>query len=200
MAKASTGNWLRTNEVQEFIGALEFAAEILPSVSRRPIRWKWAIIALHNALQGACVCAIRGADTSGICVLDRTGAAAMWQWLNVDSRKSPRPPPPEEKLATTLELYKRVKKNGYLQNPLVADAHRDYDIRKLNALRNDFIHFVPKGLSIELSGMPSIVRTVHSCVEHLAVNFPTFDHHFRPGDRKRILKALSRLEAYWSKS
>jgi hypothetical protein len=195
MAESLPENWLRTNELEEFIGALEFAAEIIPSVANDPARWKWVIIALHNALQGVCVCALRGADTSGISVLDKDSGAAMWHWLNVDSREPEHPPPPKEKLAKTLELYKRTKKDEYLDNPLPSNAARDEDIRRLNSLRNEFIHFVPKGLSIELSGMPRIVRSVCFCVEHMAVNFPTFEHHFKDGHRDRISGAVVALRA-----
>jgi hypothetical protein len=187
-------NWLRTDEVEEFIGALEFSAELLGSVSNDPMRWKWAIISLHNAFQGACVCALRGADTMGISVLDKESGAAMWHWLEVESRKQGHGPPPKEKLAKTLELYNRVQRPDYLANPLKVDRDRDRRIRKLNSLRNEFIHFVPKGFSVELGGMPAIVESVRSSIEHLAVRFPTFDHHFKLGDEQRIAQALSKLQ------
>jgi hypothetical protein len=199
MAETPTGNWLRTNELEEFIGALEFTASILPSTVNDPARWKWAIIALHNTLQGVCVCALRGADTSGVSVLDKTSGAAMWQWLDVESRKPQYPPPPEEKLAKTLELYKRAGKKQYLDNPLPPNPARDEDVRRLNSLRNEFIHFVPKGLSIELSGMPDIVCSACFCIEHLAMHFPTFDHHFREGHRERISAAVSALKVFTQK-
>src|SRR4051812_21138694 len=108
MRDSSNKNWLRTNELEEFIGALEFSVEILPSVSSDLARWKWAVIALHNAVQGALVCAIRGADTSGVAVLDKQSGAAMWDWLNVASRSAHHTPSPTEKLAGFLELYKRA--------------------------------------------------------------------------------------------
>jgi len=34
---------------------------------------------------------------------------------------------------------------------------QDRSIKKLNSLRNEFIHFVPKGWSLEVSGLPQIV-------------------------------------------
>jgi hypothetical protein len=195
MATPSPEKWLQTDELEEFIGALRFAAELVPSVVDDPVRWKWVIIALHNALQGVCVCALRGADPTGISVLDRVSGAAMWHWLDVVSREPEHPPPPEEKLAKTLELYKRVKTKQYLDNPLPLDTARDANIRRLNFLRNEFIHFVPKGLSIEMSGMPLIVESVCFSVEHLAISFPTFGHHFKEGHRDCISGALSVLRA-----
>lgn len=58
--------WLRTDEMEEFIGALEFCAELSETVRDDVMRWKWLIVALHNALQGACVGALRGQDTAGL--------------------------------------------------------------------------------------------------------------------------------------
>jgi hypothetical protein len=188
--------WLQTDELEEFISALEFSAEILPATAENTLKWKWVIIALHNAVQGVCVCALRGADTSGISVLDKETGAAAWHWLDVESRKPNPGPSPREKLASTMELYKRVKRARYLEHPLLKNTARDKDILQLNSLRNQFIHFVPQGWSIELSGMPRIVGSVCDCIKHLAINFPTFWHHFRTGDPERISSAVATLEEF----
>jgi hypothetical protein len=69
------------------------------------------------------------------------------------------------------------------------------DIKKLNKLRQDFAHFVPKGLSIEVSGMPRIVRHCCDVIEHLAVRHPTFRHHLSEPRLERIQSALTKLRA-----
>jgi hypothetical protein len=191
--------WLRTDELKEFIGALEFAAELLPSTTRDISRWKWEIVALHNALQGSFVCALSGADTAGISFLNDRSGDKMWRWLDATSRSQPEISPPNERLAEILILFERVKNSAYLHAPLRSNDQIDHDVRRLNDLRNDFIHFVPKALSIELSGMPSIVASVCCCIEHLAVVSPTFDHHFREGHRERISSALAVLKAFAEK-
>lgn len=133
--------WLRTDEVEEFIGALEHVACLACTVSESSLQWKWLILALHNALQGACTCALRGTDTAGITMLTKESAKAVWHWLDVESRKDPHPPKPDEKLATMMDLYRRVQKARYLEEPYRLRSHHQMnkDIRKLNYLRNKFM-------------------------------------------------------------
>jgi hypothetical protein len=40
-----------------------------------------------------------------------------------------------------------------------ASESHDKSVRKLNSFRNDFIHFVPKGWTLELTGLPRICLT-----------------------------------------
>jgi hypothetical protein len=122
MREAQKENWLRTNEIEQFIGALEFAAELLPSAMSDNSRWKWAIVALHNALQGVFVCALSGADTAGISFLNEKSGEKMWHWLDVTSRSQPKNLPPNERLAEILILFERVKNPIYLENPLPSDG------------------------------------------------------------------------------
>jgi hypothetical protein len=148
--------WLRTDEREEFIGALEHSAELATSVGEGVMRWKWLILTLHNALQGACTCALRGKDSTGMSMLTEKSARAVWHWLDVGSRKNPTPPMPDVRLAPLLDLYKRVKSKKCLEEPylLSTNDQTDKDVKWLNDQRNEFVHFVPQGLSLEVSGMP----------------------------------------------
>lgn len=53
-------NWLDTDYETEGVRALEMTVEQLRLVPQDPYRWKWAIIALHNALQAFLVHAVSG--------------------------------------------------------------------------------------------------------------------------------------------
>ena len=187
--------WLRTDEIEEFIDALEHSAKLAEQLPVDLKNWKWIIISLHSALQGACVCALRGRDTAGVTMLTKKSWKEVWHHLDVESRKNPNAKMPAERLARLLDLFKRVRDPALLPPPhtLTADNGAIKDIEKLNALRNDFIHFVPKGLSLELSGMPRIVRNVTEAIEHLAVSHPTFWHHLDEVLQNRISNALNRL-------
>ena len=94
--KMSDQAWLRTDEIEEFIDNLEHAAMFARQLRDDVRAWKWLIIALHSALQGACVCALGGHDTTGVEVLERR--SRMLRWLQVESRKNPCVPPPEPRL------------------------------------------------------------------------------------------------------
>jgi len=186
---------LRTNEIEQFVDALEFAAELLPSLATDICRWKWEIVALHNALQGSFVCALSGADTAGISFLNERTGAKMWRWLDVTSRSQPEISPPDERLAEILILFERVKNPTYLDYPLPSNDDIDGDVRMLNDLRNDFMHFVPCAWSLELSGMPRVIKTICKIIQHLAIDHSTFAHRFRGDEFSRIRTALFALGA-----
>jgi hypothetical protein len=155
--------WLRTDEIEEFIDAIEHSSMLAERLNSDPKAWKWLIISLHSTLQGACVCALRGLDTSGVTFLEKKSQKEVWHWLDVESHADPAPPMPREKLANLLDLFKRVRNKSILEAPftLVVSNNVINDVKKLNVLRNEFIHFVPKGLSLALAGMPRI--TEHVC-------------------------------------
>jgi len=195
MPTEANGSWLKTDEIEEFIGAIEFCADLSNSIRSDIRRWKWLILAMHNALQGCFVCALRGVDTSGITMLKNKSADAVWQWLNVDSRIENPPPAPKEELAPMLDLYRRVRNVKYLQEPYRLPTHQQMnkDIIKLNLLRNKFSHFTPQGFSLEISGLPRIIGHCSDIIEHLAITHPTFWHHPTENRRSRIEGAIASI-------
>jgi hypothetical protein len=44
--------WIRTNEHEEAMGALEAFGGFLARVRQDSFEWRWAILSLHTALQG----------------------------------------------------------------------------------------------------------------------------------------------------
>lgn len=57
-----------------------------------------------------------------------------------------------------LNLYKKIKGNPILGYKFEPKRQQGRSVKKLNRLRNEFIHFMPRGWSIELSGLPCIFR------------------------------------------
>jgi hypothetical protein len=76
--------------------------EQLPRSAENPHYWKWVIIALHNALQGFMVLALRG--TSNLNVLTKKSAE---EWMAAYTRGDNRFPTP--RLDSFLELYKKIQ-------------------------------------------------------------------------------------------
>ena len=189
------GAWLRTNEIEEFIDALQHCAELASGLALNTRRWKWIIIAIHNALQGACTCALRGIDTAGINIRSTANAKAFFGRLNLTPEKRKVRPEPSEYLANLMTLYERIQQVQFIPEPhcLRVTEFMSRDVRQLNDIRNEFIHFMPKGLSLELSGMTRIVRTCCNVIEHLAVNKPTFWHHLDDRRVDQIQESLQKL-------
>lgn len=69
-------------------------------------------------------------------------------------------PYPVEKLDEFLNLYKKVKDKGNFHvvdaGPFVPGPTHDASFIRLNEYRNEFIHFTPKGWSLQLFGLPRV--------------------------------------------
>jgi len=155
--------WLRTDEIEEAISALEMLAEVAPSIIEDSYRWKWIIISLHNALQGFMVLALR--QGNGLLVL-KDNIAKQWLKAHREGVKCP-----VEKLDNFLNLYKKVKSDYMLfysySRKFEATPNHDRAVKMLNELRNEFIHFVPKGWSLKLTGLPEICLFCLEVIEFL---------------------------------
>jgi hypothetical protein len=156
--------WLRTDETLEAVSALEMVATSLENVGNDWYQWKWAILALHNSLQGFMVLALRGGNGLN-CLKDEI--AEKWLRAYKTGGKYPK-----EKLDRFLNLYKKVKKPERMKfyghskafKPLGSQGE---SVKRLNRLRNEFVHFVPKGWSLEISGLPQIFFDCLNIIEFL---------------------------------
>lgn len=188
--------WLRTDEYEEAVSAVEATADFAGTVVEDQYRWKWVLIAVHNAVQGFMVLALRRG--SGLLVLHDDVAA---QWLKAYRESKPIP---KEKLDSFLNLYSKVKTTaaaGYVHSrPFVAGPSHNRSMEKLNEFRNDFIHFVPKGWSLELAGLPaicmdclSVARFLHSDGGNIIWTTVALQRRADLAFR-RAIKALSRAD------
>jgi len=60
-----TETWLRLDQRENAIDDLAMCYRFLTEVGSES-RWKWAIIALHQALYGFCICAVQGTDALSV--------------------------------------------------------------------------------------------------------------------------------------
>ena len=178
--------FLRTDESEEAISALEMLSEITPFLVKDIYRWKWAIVATHNTLQGFMVLALRHGN--GLLAL-RDKIAAEWLKAHREGGKRP-----VEKLDNFLNLYKKVKSERMLcyghSKKFVAKPNHDWAVKKLNELRNEFVHFVPKGWSLELLGLPEICLNCLEIIEFLGWESGNIIFH----KENQQLRAMSSLK------
>jgi hypothetical protein len=66
---------LTTDTLSDAVFSLRMTAECLDKVLDDPHYWKWVIIALHNALQGFMVNALRLTDDSSVAVTRSKGSS-----------------------------------------------------------------------------------------------------------------------------
>ena len=153
--------YLRTDEREEAIRSLEWAEQQARSLADDPYLWKWVLIALHNATQGFMVLALWNGN--GLLALRDKIAA---KWLSAYENGGPYP---VEKLDEFLNLYKKVKDNGNFHvigaGPFVPGPTHDTSFTRLNEYRNEFIHFTPKGWSLQLLGLPRVCLDALDLIE-----------------------------------
>lgn len=136
----------------------------LGQVEKDVYHWKWVLVALHNSLQGFMVCALRGKD--GINILKDS---VVRKWVAAGSKGHPEP----QELDTFLNLYKKIKGHKMLINKssktFCPRGKQDASVRKLNQLRNNFIHFKSKSWHVEINSLPRITAEVTDIISFLAL-------------------------------
>ena len=178
--------WLRTDELTEAVNALDAFVSNLMRVMDDPYYWKWAIIALHNSTQGFMVCALRG--TNNLAIL--TPKAAK-KWMDAYEQHKPYP---GEELDDFLNLYKKIKGNYMMQyihsQKFLPKGQQGGSIKRLNSFRNDFIHFIPAGWSIEVSGFPRICEDVIAIIDFLVSRSGNVRFYLRKDIQDKCLELL----------
>lgn len=190
--------WLTTNELNEAAKTLKMIHNCLGQAEEDQYHWKWVLITLHNCLQGFMVCALRGKD--GLNVLkDRVAL----QFREADQNNLPRP---REELDTFLNLYKKIQSDKMLIYPhskkFTAKGQHDRSVRKLNQLRNQFIHFKPKAWFFELNSLPKLAMDGKGIIDFLVFssgNIQVKDdlRDVIRDDLSQIEETLNKLENYY---
>ena len=97
--------YVRTDECQDVLASLEQCAFSLAQVRRSERAWKWVILSLHSALQGAMVCHLSGTEQLGAL---RGDDAKRWREWNNNSiqggDENAGDPPPEPHIADARTL------------------------------------------------------------------------------------------------
>lgn len=182
--------WLRTNEAEETVGAVESTARFAGEVAMDRFAWRWVLLSLHNALQGAMVIAVR--DSAGVNVLPKNLAR---EWLATYEAGGTLP---QERLDSFLNLYTKLKKKEIARQlgaaRFVPKGLQSESMKRLNCLRNTFVHFVPASLSLELTGLPAMCLDSVDVLEYALFGYRSLqwssDHHPR-----RLLDGMSNIRA-----
>lgn len=104
----------------------------------------------------------------------------------------------EGKLIGIWEALRRAQDARYLPwancIPLTISQEEDEAIRKIiNEFRNEFEHFTPKSWTIEISGMPQILRQVFRVIGFLALESNCITY-FEADQKLGVENALSRIQ------
>lgn len=199
LAKATmapmAANWLTTDEADDVAGSIRHALRSAAFLADDPQSWKWVTLALHSALQGACVCHL----TTTAAPIGAVTKANAKEWLAYfeESRTSTQAKPPQTKLMALPALLKEVRKAqsaGDRSNEAgVAVSDKDLNWLRYfhDVVRNQLVHFEPMGWSLEVSGIPDIAALsarIINDIAHLGWAFRHRDEHWLAELRDNLLR------------
>lgn len=170
-----TEEYIRTNEISDFLCSLAWTKIALDQVEINSDNWKWVVLSLHSTLQGALVCHLTG--TANLGALERGSAYDKWfAWLHNQTGDAPRRP----RLADLKELSKRLQDQGsrleVAGDIISLTQQQKLAIELLHELRNQFTHFQPQAWSIEVVGLRPMLASVVDVVSSIAKEHWPFRH------------------------
>ncbi|MDK2980174.1 MAG: hypothetical protein PWQ55_521 [Chloroflexota bacterium] len=178
-------NWLRIDEEQQALLSLEFVNHQINKIEENLLNWEWVLIGIHNALQGFMVLALQGTD--GLNVLNEKSAKEWMETYNDGCEKNL-----NLRLNSFPNLYENIQSPRMqifgISEIFTPKGTQNLSVRQLNKYRNEFIHFLPKGWSIEISGFP---RIVIDCID--IITFLAFDSNnilWSDDDQEQKVKQL----------
>jgi hypothetical protein len=153
-------NWLHTDEKADLVSSLAMLDVALGQIEKDLSAWKWVVIATHSALQSAMACHL-GAIGNSFLVAKQEDAEA---WLKAHEDGTPYP---EMMMDSFPNLYKKLKHQEIYGYKFVSRGTQGRSIKKINEYRNEFIHFMPKGWSLEVSGLPAMCKDCLDVINEL---------------------------------
>ena len=158
-----TTEYLRIDEKENAIDSLGRALAFLTEVEQNSFNWKWFTIALHNATHSFMLLALQNTDLSGIWrepeIREENGL--------IDTSN------PKNKLISFMEAFQRIQDSermgGYVNSKPFSTKpyHRDSMEHLNDRLRNEFIHFRPKGWSVHKKYIVEIGLPILELIEFL---------------------------------
>ena len=189
--------WIRTDEAQDVAGSIRHVVRATQFVAEDPLAWKWVVLALHSALQGACVCHLTTTAAPVGAVTERN--ASEWLTYFENSRGDPNVTRPKTHLMGLPDLLKAVRKPGSagdgsnVAGITISEPELNWLLRFHRGIRNQFAHFEPMGWSVEVSGTPEIARLIARIIGDIHRAGWAFRHQDQ-AERKEMQQSLHTLE------
>lgn len=151
-------NRIDFTEESNAIDYLEKAYYFLTLIKQEPTNWKWVILALHGALYGFAICALKGIHDD----LVYSGKNSRVESLDGTLRKC---------------QNSQIMSRFICGRPLVLTTSQKASIEKMTKdLRNPFAHYEPGIWIILTEGLPHILNDVLDVILFLAIKTGTNSH------------------------
>lgn len=142
------------------ITSLEILLHCLNSLKEKATYWQWVYISLHSTVQAYMVLAL-------------TSSNSLWTYKKKDMKDwlqkyNANEQLPDCELDYFMNLYRKTKSKNFLfycnSVRFVPSKTQNWSIKRVNTLRNDFIHYKHAGLMLIL-GNPFVILT--DCLDYI---------------------------------
>lgn len=147
--------YYRTSLKEEAIDYLDKLSLFFDKTTTCKSYWKWVIISLHGAIYHFMLLALRNTDGSGVWKNEIRNERGHIDFSKED----------EMYLISFNEAFKRIQNEkrmgGYMNSKFyVSGKNINTAMEDLNEWRNSFVHYKPKGWSIEIKIFKNILKEV----------------------------------------
>lgn len=150
--------YLTTNEQNDVLVSLREVRHQLERISDGNSQcWKWSIIALASAVNGALTCNLSGTMQIGALRVDdaQTTIAGLQAGSKTKVPSKPLIEKPDALLKRARREDRRLEKGGAI---LQVTPEQKSSFDRLFEFRNAFLHFEPLGWSIQTKGLPKMFQ------------------------------------------
>lgn len=177
--------WLRTDLEHEAVASLRFCRRQLEAATNDAYELKWAALAVTQALSAFIVKTYRSVDLLYWDDRTRRTMAAY------EAGERPLPPAPSEvRLPPFVSLCETLRDERGWQ---VRDDQWEL-IEELGRVRNDFVHFKPKGWSLAVVGLRASIAAaldgIAHVINHEPGDFLWYDEAMRDKARDDLATAM----------
>lgn len=189
-------SYINTDEQLDVLISVREALHQVQRSANDPTCWKWAIIALVSATNGALVCNLSG--TTHVGALKKSDRAKMIQAIDASLQSCGLSPGlPDVRLETPMKLLDMAANRHRFDagaGPLIPISHDQRGaFAWLLELRNTFMHFQPQGWSLYISDLPGAFIQVLRVVKRAALDGHSF-RHLSDEEREELLGNCAALE------
>lgn len=151
--------WMRTDERVDVLSSLKMFNDSIANAEQEEAYWKWAVISLHSSLQS--LMAFHLGFGNDLMVMRQEDAEA---WLDAHSNETDYP---EVQMDNFLNLFRKIKRHEILGYKFTPQGQEGWAVKRINTLRNEFIHFMPRGWSIEVAYLIQVFVNCLSVIESI---------------------------------
>ncbi len=186
--------YLRTDNVIDFISSMRMTIHSLDQIPNDPTFWKWVVLGIHSALQGALVCHLSGTADLGA-LKDGKVFRKYLAWLRDEPGAKYRQPDLCNVIGLVERLQNSEKRKESAGEVFELTLEEESAIKRLHKLRIGFTHYPPQSWSIEIDYFKKIILPALNVIKKISED-PWPFRHADEDQKRNIVQLLALIEKH----